>query len=442
MQEFGGASGIAIALVVLVVVGMYVPAIVRERKIYHSERNALRLQQTIRAMAEASDRPEVFELEANARTVRARRRELAQARKLELAAEREQARVEAEQRAASAKLELERVAQLEREAKLREEVWRAAAAAREAELEHERMIAQEREAAMADANARQAAAARARAAAAAAAAREAELATAGATASDRWANGNSGSVRAIERRLTADLPLIDGPDETASRRRRGRLAATSVGAVGLISAVVGMVIGVPVVIGAGIALAGGAAWMLHRINQVWLAVMHAPVTERNTNEAVAEEPKPVSVPAEFVVHDVEPEPVAVEESTPAAGTWTPVPLPKPLYLDREVPTDSPNPDGPGGGDRLDEDLAKLLREEALRSTEALRAAQQEVPSIGSRSVVSEQGRNGRNAEHIRPITVASNSKWAQMGDVSVLAGEDAAGEFGDLDALLARRRAS
>lgn len=442
MQEFGGASGIAVALVAAVTVGMYVPTVLRERKVNTSARNALRLQQTIRAMAEASEAPQVVELEANARTVRAKKRELAHARKLELAAQREQARVEAQQREASAKLELERVAQQEREAKLREEVWRAASAAREAELERERQLAQEREAAMADVNARQAAAARARAAAAAAAAREAQLISRGSCAADRWANGNSGATRAIERHLTAEQPQVEKNANLAARRRRGRLAATGVGALGLVAIVVGMLIHIPLVIVCGVAVAAIAGGMLYRINSVWLASQRssASVAAPESDVAVEEETvtAPVSPP---VVHDIEPE----EEQPVAAapGTWTPVPLPKPLYLDRELPTDAPNPDGPGGNDRFDEDLAKLLREEALRSTEALRSAQQQVPTIGARGGSRAQAEDApAQAERIRPITVASDSKWAAMGDLDELTQTDGAGDLGDLNAVLARRRAS
>ncbi|MFD2674344.1 hypothetical protein [Gulosibacter bifidus] len=443
MQEFGGASGIAIALVVLVTVGIYVPTVIRERKLRHSERNALRLQQTIRAMAEASEAPGVIELEANTRTVRARRRELAQAQKLEVAAQREQARVEAEQRAAAAKLELERVAQEEREAKLREDVWRAAAAAREAELKHERMMAQEREAAMADATARQEAAARARAAAAVATAREAQFAATGKTAADRWANGASGSPRAIERRLTAEQPVIGVQGETAARRRRGRLASTGVGASGIIVAIVGLIIAIPFVLIAGIVVAAAAAWMLHRINEVWLATQRdTTVAEVDTllTEPVAET-APVATAAPFTAIELD-EPAAAEPE-PAPGTWTPVPLPKPLYLDHEVPTESPDPDGPGGGDRFDEHLAQLLREEAIRSTEALRAAQQQVPAIGDRGGNrAEAEADQLNAERIRPITVSSDSTWAKMGDIAAIANADSASDLTDLNAVLARRRAS
>lgn len=439
MQEFGGASGIALALVATVTVGMYVPTVARDRRMQHSAQNALRLQQTIRAMAEASERPEVVELEANARTVRARKRELAKAEKLELAAERERARIEAEQREHAAKLELEQVAQQEREAKLREDVWRAAAAARTAELEHERLMAQEREAAMADANARRAAAARARAAAAVAAAREAQLMASGSTAADRWANGHSGSSRAIERRLTAEQPVAAKAADTAARRRRGRLAATAVGASGVVAGVLGAILGLPLAIVLGVAVAAVAGWMLYRINRVWLA-------SQRVQEQVAEpevEPTPITAVEtepvrEFVIHDIAPEAEAVP---PAPGTWTPVPLPKPLYLDRDVSTDSPDPDGPGGGDRLDADLAELLRQEALRSTDALRQAQQEVPTIGGGSANRSQADIApAPLERIRPITVNSESKWASMGDVAELSETDA-GDLGDLNAVLARRRA-
>ncbi|UQN15583.1 hypothetical protein [Gulosibacter sp. ACHW.36C] len=415
MQEFGGASSLALALIALLAVGFYVPTWVREHNARASERNAVRLQQTIRALAQTAAHPEVYELEANAREVRTQRRELKRARQLEADAVREQARAVAAEREASARLRL-------------------------AEARASRQEREAAEAEMADAIARREAAARARAAAARAAQREAEIRGTCETAQERWAGGSSGSERAVERKITGQVPRIDGSREAAKRRQRGRLTATGVGAFGLLLAVIGLVVGLS---GLGISLlvfgataAVGAGWMLSRINSVWLAqqdevVVAAAPEAQEIAEQLEEIAEARPKQRDLIFFDVE----TREDAAPApANSWTPVPLPKPLYLGRATSDelDGPDggPDGPGGKrDQMDADLAQLLREESDRSTQALRDAHRDVASLP----------NG--VQRIRPITVGSASEWSHMGDVDAIVQDAGAGEYDDLDALLRRRRA-
>lgn len=415
MQEFGGASSLALALIALLAVGFYVPTWVREHNARATERNAVRLQQTIRALAETAARPEVYDLEANAREVRAQRRELKRARQLEADTVREQARAEAAEREAQARLKLAEA----------------------------RATKQEREAAeaeMADAMARREAAARARAAAARAAQREAEIRGKCETAQERWAGGSSGAERAVERKITGQVPTVGGSSEAAKRRQRGRLTATGTAALGIVLAVIGIAIGLGalgvtlLVVGVGAAV--GAGWMLTRINSVWLAQQQAaPVAEAPAAQEVAEQLEEIAEQRpkqrDIIFFDIE----SRADAAPApANSWTPVPLPKPLYLGRatvdEVDGPDGGPDGAGRGhDQMDADLAKLLREESDRSTQALRDAHRDVTSLPS------------GMQRIRPITVGSASEWSQMGDVEAIVQDATASEYDDLDALLRRRRA-
>ena len=117
---------------------------------------------------------------------------------------------------------------------------------------------------------------------------------------------------------------------------------------------------------------------------------------------------------------------------------TPVPLPKPLYLERATagelpPTDPTDPDRPARDeDAVDREIADLLREEAERATEALRAAHREAEG-------ADFGRRGQRARRVDAITVGGD--WERMGDVAALAGEYGEGDCADLDAVLRRRRA-
>lgn len=444
MQEFGGASGVALVLVALLWVGFLAPGWVREHNARSSTRNAIRLQQTLRAMAATSEAPQVVELEARARTVRAKQRELKTVRKIEAAAARAAARAEAERRELEARLGKERAEQELRESTLRAEAWRLAAEAREVRLEEERKVAEE---AMAEANARREAAARARAAAAAAEAREAEIRASGTSAADRWANGASGAERAIERRLTGEQPAIAVRRniEAAARRRRGRLAATLTGFVGIITAVVGL-FGIAagwglVLLALGLVSTGISVWMLVQINSVWKAQAGGEVQQVSSVVSSVTEAVPdarvASVPQNLVIYDVEPAQV-LSRALPEES-WTPVPVPRPLYLDRATSDPTP-PEGPhDDGPRItDADILELLREEARKSADALRTAQEELPTLPNRSAAEQ---DAPTAERIQPITVGSTGSWAEVGNIEALVGEFGEGELSNLDSVLRRRRA-
>lgn len=439
MEMLTGISGVAIVLLALLVVVVFVPGWVRDHNARQSQRYAIQLQQTMRALAETCERPELVDIEASARNLRAQRRELRRATQAETKLERERARFEAQRREQEVelqrerqRLETEQIEQELREQRIREQAWRTAARLREAELETERERA---EAAIVDAQARQQASARARAAAEAELQREAALQADRATAQDRWANGASGAQRADARRRTGEVPTVDARAEAAARRRRGRLASTGVGFAGLILAIIGWLllggVGRAVLMVLGLVLVGGAAWMLQRIHRVAQAALAEASAPAPVAEPAVEPQEAVAVTNdEPIVHDIEP---IVSTPAPAKGTeWTPVKLPKPLYLERATADelDPTDPDGPGGqhDEQFDRDLAALLHEEAAKSTAALREAHQQL----------ESNRFATQLRPMRAITVDGELS-ERLDQLEELAAEP--GDCSDLDAVLRRRRA-
>jgi hypothetical protein len=98
----------------------------------------------------------------------------------------------------------------------------------------------------------------------------------------------------------------------------------------------------------------------------------------------------------------------VAQDAPRASTWTPVPLPPPLYLSKpEVQSVEPAPD-----------LAAQLRLAQLAAEQALRAAHAEPEVV--------------------PFAPPAPSRWAAMGRVDATGGTNAAAP--DLDEVLRRRR--
>jgi hypothetical protein len=111
---------------------------------------------------------------------------------------------------------------------------------------------------------------------------------------------------------------------------------------------------------------------------------------------------------------------AMGAEAPVAAEWTPVPVPRPLYLSRA--------EAPAAAAPSSADLAQALRDAAERAAEALREA--EPPSIQTAASTAEPAEQTAAAE-------APTGRFAAMGIVDV-----APGAATDLDAVLARRRAA
>lgn len=302
----GFGSSIVIALAALLWLAYLVPTWFRRREYLATERNAVRLQQTLRIMAETAELPEQVRAETSARSA-----------------------------AAHEKL-------------LRAQQLRESAAAR------------------------------------------AELAAAD---------------RAAARQLAAKLPALSAdvaPGSTASRRLRRSRALTS---LVLLAALVTAGFGVaPLLAGSWLLLASasvvalGAFAMLGQMS----AVARARAELARGGLRVRSEPVRVTVKLQ--------EPPA---ESPPNSSWTPVPLPKPLYLSRPQP------------DRALEtslDAAAELRDAAAAAERRLREAH-EAPEV---------------TPIIRPAAApAAPSRFARMGYL-----DEVESATTDLDAVLQRRRAS
>ena len=82
MPEFAGL-GTSLVLIVAVVlwVAYLVPVWTRKREYLATERNAIRLQQTLRIMAESAESPEEVRIEADARTIAVQQKAVAKSAK-------------------------------------------------------------------------------------------------------------------------------------------------------------------------------------------------------------------------------------------------------------------------------------------------------------------------------------------------------------------------
>ena len=304
-EALGG--GVMVAVAAALWVTYLMPTWSRRRQYLATERNAVRLQQTLRILAETAEIPQQVRLEANARTVSAQQKILAQA-----------------------------------EEHARADVKAAADAA---------------------------AAARRSAQASAAAARP---------------------------------PVAASPAATLRRLRKWRAASSLVLLSGLVTLVAGLV---AVVLGGSGAAAGiGALAMVAALGSL-SRLARAARAARVVVVAVA----PASVPMRRF------EPVQLDETPAAVQTWTPQPLPRPMYLSRGSVAQTA---------MASVDAATELRRSAAEAELALRAAR-----LAAR--VTPIARPAAAA-----VAEPAPSRFASMGIV----GETAPG-MSDLDAVLRRRRA-
>lgn len=299
----GFGSSIVIALAALLWLAYLVPTWFRRREYLATERNAVRLQQTLRIMAETAELPE-------------------------------QVRAETSARSAAAQEKLLRAQQL-----------RESAAAR------------------------------------------AELAAAD---------------RAAARQLAATLSADVAPGSTASRRLRRSRALTS---LVLLAALVTAGFGVaPLLAGSWLLLASASVVALGAFAMLGQMSAVARARAELARGGLRMRSEPVRVTVKLQEPPAEPLP---------NSSWTPVPLPKPLYLSRPQP------------DRALEtslDAAAELRDAAAAAERRLREAH-EAPEV---------------TPIIRPAAApAAPSRFARMGYL-----DEVESATTDLDAVLQRRRAS
>ncbi|MHC5797479.1 hypothetical protein ACVXZ4_15120 [Lacisediminihabitans sp. FW035] len=309
MGAEGVGSGVIIALAAVLWLAYLVPTWLRRREYLATERNALRLQQTLRIMAETSEVPQQVRAEASARNA----------------------------------------AQQERV--LKKQLQRSAA------------IAEAQDAAVARAAAR----------------RLAE--TQPAIAAD-VATSSSASRRLRRSRAITSVILFSG------------LAATGLGVSQLAASGAWMLLAV------GAAVSLGSVAMLGQMASVGRARAELARTLRSRPVVVVEAP-----------------PVVVAPVAPVQVTWTPVPVPKPLYMTRPAPERSLV---------ASLEAAAELRQAAADAERRLREAHEapEVTPIRPAAAVASA------AASVAP------SRFARMGFV-----EEQPEAHTDLDAVLRRRRA-
>jgi hypothetical protein len=317
MPVDGIGSGVIIVLAALLWLAYLVPSWLRRREYLATERNALRLQQTLRVMAESAEIPEAIRVEATARSA------------------------------------------ARQEKVLREQLQRTEAVARA-----EDAVARAQDAA---------------------------------------------AARAAARRLAEVQPAIAADvasSSTASRRLRRSRAITS---LVLLAALVTGGVGVAQLLASG-------AWMLLAIGAA-VAVgsfamlgQMASVSRTRAELARGLRARPVPVVAVAEKSRAQDVPLVVP-----ASSWTPVPLPKPLYSRPQV----------ARARELSLDAAAELRQAAADSEARIRRAESEPEVTPFR----------RPAPAASPV--AAPSRFARMGFVDV-----ADSGKTDLDAVFARRRSA
>lgn len=320
MPVDGIGSGVIIVLAALLWLAYLVPSWLRRREYLATERNALRLQQTLRVMAESAEIPAAIRVEATARSA---------ARQ-------------------------ERV--------LREQVERTRAVARA-----EDAVARAQDAA---------------------------------------------AARAAARRLAQVQPAIAADvasSSTASRRLRRSRAITS---LVLLAALVTGGVGVSQLLASG-------TWMLLAIGAAVavgsFAMLGQMASVSRTRAELARGLRSRSVPV-VVAAAEQPRRAVVPLDVPVSS-WTPVPLPKPLYTRPQV----------ARARELSLDAAAELRQAAADSEARIRAAENEPEVTPFR----------RPAPAAAAFPVAAPSRFARMGFVDV-----ADSGKTDLDAVFARRRSA
>jgi hypothetical protein len=354
-------GGVVVAIAAVLWLAYLIPVWMRRREYLATEHNAVRLQQTLRILAETSELPDEVRMEATARTVAEQQRIL----------KRSEQKTMAEARAAA-------------EARARREL---------AIAEEERRAAEEAEQAAHDAIALE------RASRAAAAQRARVLA------------------------VTTGAPLL-----SPQRRRRLRRARAITSAV-LVLSVVGLVAGVVSLVTAGV-------WPLFALSAVCAfgAIGMLGRLARSSSVDRTARPRAAAPEAPRLYDDAQFELPVREALNNRQQTWTPRPLPKPLYL---------SPGTIAASAMASIDAATELRRSAARAEIDRRVAElapeatplrppAAVPNVAPRVPVAPV------APEVPAVAVATAvDRYAAMGVVDGLGG----GAL-DLDAVLRRRRAA
>ncbi|WP_141879422.1 DUF3040 domain-containing protein [Homoserinimonas aerilata] len=236
---------------------------------------------------------------------------------------------------------------------------------------------------------------------------------------------DAAAARAAARQLAESRPAIAADvarsSQSSRRLRRSRLVST----LALIAALVGVVVGVA-------QLAAGTGWVLLAgsvVVAVGAVVLLAQLAAVSRARAQLAQGLERSAPVASPLRDMFPQ----QQALAAGGEWTPVPVPKPLYLSRPEAPAAPRVTFADAAARLARpaastvtpdavpDHAAELRDAAARSEQALRDAQQQTTRIAPAPAVE---------------VPAETSRFARMGII-----DDAELAPVALDEALRRRRA-
>ncbi|GAA4159464.1 hypothetical protein GCM10022286_13890 [Gryllotalpicola daejeonensis] len=266
-------GGVVVALAAALWLAYLIPTWLRRREYMATERNAVRLQQTLRILAEAAEVPEEIHVEATARDIAETQKALRKVQQRAIAEAKERAAIAARAEAqllAEKKADAEAQARAEAQAAAQARAWAAAEARARMAATRERMEAAERKA----------------------------------------------------RAAGAVLPA-----NVAKGIRRGRILSTCALLVGILSLAVGVIMGwsiVPLAVGA--VLFVGALAALARLSK---RVTDARRATRSLTRAAAGGGA-LYDHAEFEAPAEQADEIEYVESVP----WTPQPLPRPLHLSR------------------------------------------------------------------------------------------------------------
>lgn len=355
------------------------PTWFKRREYLATERNAVRLQQTLRVLAETSEVPAIVRADTSARSVAAHEKALRERERHSDAVDRS----------------------------------RDAHTARSARLVADRAVADR-----ADADRAAAVAAAAAAAAPGVTPRTASVRSGGQPTSPRTASAR-GAVTA----------------EVARRLRRTRAAASLISLAALVTIAAQLVMVAVTGVGAGTFGVLGFASVAAATGISALVRLASVARRRSAPQGRAQ--RDARTRTRTRMADFAP------LSTPAAPTapaeWTPVPVPKPLYLSRAIQSE---PDVPSGVAVL-ATAATELRAAAARADELLRVARhpaaQGAPEVAQAAQTADVPDVAVASAEPIPAAIPSGppSRFSRMGIVDPA---DVAGP--DIDAALRRRRAS
>lgn len=250
---------------------------------------------------------------------------------------------------------------------------------------------------------------------------------------------DAAAARAAVRTLAETQPAIaaDVARSSASSRRlrRSRLVSTLV----LVAAVIGVAFGgAQLAAGAGFALLAGASVVA--VGAIVLLRQLSAVSRTRAQLAAGlERPVRVSTPVQDLW-----EQQSQVQAAPVREEWTPVEVPKPLYLSRPEAPAAPRVSFADAAARLSritpDSAVSELREASQRSELVLREAQDQTARLVSReqapAVAEQAAPAGPTAVPAAPAEPTAPSRFARMGVI-----DEAELAPANLDEALRRRRA-